>query len=132
MVNKIILVGRLGQNPALEYTQGGTAVCKFSVATSERWKDKDGTKQEKTTWHNIQCWSKLAEICEKHLTKGRQVFIEGKQEHTTYEKDGQTKYYSFVTAQNVQFVGDRPQQQDQGPPSQEPSFGNNPDVGFGD
>ena len=77
-VNKVILVGNLGADPEMRYTAGGTAVCKFSMATSRKFTGKDGQKQEKTEWHRIVAWGKLAEICGQYLAKGKQVYIEGR------------------------------------------------------
>ena len=71
-LNKVMLIGRLGQDPELKYTPGGAAVCNFSIATSESWTDKSGQKQEKTEWHRIVVWGKLAELCNQYLGKGRQ------------------------------------------------------------
>ena len=77
-LNKVILIGNLGKDPELSYTAGGVAVAKFSVATSERWKDQEGNWQERTEWHNITTWRKLAEICGQYLKKGSKVYLEGK------------------------------------------------------
>jgi single-strand DNA-binding protein len=105
-VNKVILVGRLGQNPEVRYTPGGAAVANFSVATNESWNDKSGQKQERTEWHRVVVWSKLAELCGQYLTKGRQVYLEGRlQTRQWQDKDGQTKYTTEVHAQTVQFLG---------------------------
>ncbi len=105
-VNKVILVGRLGQNPEVRYTPSGAAVANFSVATNESWTDKSGQKQEKTEWHKIVVWGKTAENCNQFLTKGRQVYVEGRlQTRQWQDKDGQTKYTTEVQAQTVQFLG---------------------------
>ncbi len=105
-VNKVILVGRLGQNPEVKYTPAGAPVANFSVATSESWTDKSGQKQEKTEWHRIVVWGKLAELCGQYLSKGRQAYIEGRlQTRQWQDKDGQTKYTTEVLAQTVQFLG---------------------------
>jgi single-strand DNA-binding protein len=105
-VNKVILVGRLGQNPEVRYTPGGAAVANFSVATNETWNDKAGQKQERVEWHRVVVWSKLAELCGQYLTKGRQVYLEGRlQTRQWQDKDGQTKYTTEVHAQTVQFLG---------------------------
>jgi hypothetical protein len=77
-VNKVILVGNLGADPEVRYTAGGTAVAKFRIATTERFTDKDGNRQERTEWHRVVAWRKLAEICGQYLSKGKQVYIEGK------------------------------------------------------
>jgi single-strand DNA-binding protein len=100
-VNKAILVGNLGKDPELRYTPSGTAVCTFSIATTERRKDKDDV----TTWHNIVTWASLAEICGKYLTKGKQVYIEGRIQNRSYDaKDGTKKYISEVVANEMQML----------------------------
>ena len=105
-VNKVILVGRLGQNPEVRYTPSGAAVANFSVATNESWTDKSGQKQERTEWHKVVVWGKLAELCNQYLAKGRQVYLEGRMQTRQWQdKDGQTKYTTEVQAQTVQFLG---------------------------
>lgn len=105
-VNKVILIGRLGQNPEVRYTPSGAAVANFSIATSESWMDKSGQKQERTEWHRIVVWGKTAENCNQYLSKGRQVYIEGRlQTRQWQDKEGQTKYTTEVQAQTVQFLG---------------------------
>lgn len=104
-VNKVILVGRLGKDPELKYTQGGTAVANFSVATDETWKDQSGEKQQKTEWHNIVAWKKLAEICGEHLKKGQQVYLEGKLQTRKWEDGETTKYKTEVVLSNMVMLG---------------------------
>ena len=105
-VNKVIILGRLGQDPELKYTPGGAAVCNFSLATSENWTDKSGQKQEKTEWHRIVVWGKLAELCNQYLTKGRQAFVEGKLQTRSWDdNNGQKKYMTEINATTVQFIG---------------------------
>jgi len=105
-VNKCILVGNLGKDPELRYTASGTAVCNFSLATTERYKDRDGNSQEKTEWHNIVAWRQLAEICGKYLSKGRQVYIEGKIQTRSYEdRDGNKRYTTEIVADQMQMLG---------------------------
>src|SRR4051812_3649523 len=105
-VNKVILVGRLGQNPEVRYTPSGAAVANFSLATNENWTDKSGQKQERTEWHRIVVWGKLAELCNQYLSKGRQAYIEGRlQTREWTDKDGNKKYTTEVQAQTVQFLG---------------------------
>ena len=105
-VNKVILVGRLGQNPEIRYTPSGAAVANFSVATNESWMDKSGQKQERTEWHRVVVWGKLAELCNQYLAKGRQCYVEGRlQTRQWQDKDGQTKYTTEVQAQTIQFLG---------------------------
>jgi len=84
-VNKAIILGRLGQDPELKYIPSGTAVCNFTLATSENWKDKEGNKQERTQWHRVVVWGKLGELCNQYLSKGKQAFIEGKIETRTWK-----------------------------------------------
>ncbi|MGH9426527.1 MAG: single-stranded DNA-binding protein, partial [Terriglobia bacterium] len=92
-VNKVILVGRLGKDPELKYTQGGTPVVKFSLATDETWKDQSGEKQQRTEWHNVVAWRKLAEICGQYLNKGKLVYIEGKLQTRSWDdKEGHKRY----------------------------------------
>ncbi|THB80644.1 MAG: single-stranded DNA-binding protein [Desulfobacteraceae bacterium] len=107
-VNKVILVGNLGRDPEIRYSQQGTAIVNFSIATSEEWFDKNtNQKQERTEWHRVVVFGKIAEVCEKYLSKGRQVYVEGKLRTSTYEKEGQTHYSTDVVAQTVQFLGGR-------------------------
>jgi len=87
-LNKICLIGNLGKDPELKYTQGGKPFCNFSIATSEKWTDANGQDQERTEWHNISVWTKSAEACAKHLAKGSRVYVEGKLQSREYEKDG--------------------------------------------
>lgn len=105
-VNKVILIGRLGQDPELKYTQAGKAVASFSVATSESYKGADGVKKESTEWHRIKVWGKLGELCGQYLKKGRECFIEGKLTTSSWEdKNGQKRYMTEVSATTVQFLG---------------------------
>jgi single-strand DNA-binding protein len=105
-VNKVILVGNLGKDPELRYTASGTAVANFSLATTERYRDRDGNNQEKTEWHNIVAWRQLAEICGKYLSKGRQVYIEGKIQTRSYEdRDGNRRYVTEIVADQMQMLG---------------------------
>lgn len=104
-MNKAILIGHLGRDPELRYTQSGQAVANFSIATSEKWTDKEGQKQERTEWHRIVCWGKLGETCSQYLSKGRQVAVEGKiQTREWQDKDGQKRYTTEINAQNVTFL----------------------------
>ncbi len=106
-VNKVILIGNLGRDPETKYV-GETTVCNFSIATSEKWKDKNsGQSQEKTEWHRIVCWRRLAEICSQYLKKGSQVYVEGKLQTRSWEQDGSTRYTTEIVANSVQFLGVR-------------------------
>lgn len=110
-VNKVILIGHLGADPDMRYTPSGAGVCELRVATSESWKDKNGQRQERTEWHRVVVWGKMAEICAKYLTKGRQVYLEGRiQTRSWDDKDGQKRYMTEIIASDVQFLsggGDR-------------------------
>ena len=105
-VNKVILVGNLGKDPELRYTPSGAAVATFSLATSERYKDKSGQMQEKTEWHNIVVWRNLAEICGKYLHKGKQIYIEGRIQTRSYDdRDGNKRYMTEIVADQMQMLG---------------------------
>jgi single-strand DNA-binding protein len=105
-VNKVLLIGRLGQNPEIRFTPSGAAVANFSLATNESWNDKSGQKQERTEWHRVVVWGKLAQLCGEYLSKGRQAYIEGRlQTRQWQDKEGQTKYTTEVIANNIQFLG---------------------------
>ena len=107
-VNKVILIGNLGSDPELRYTGSGTAVCNFSLATSESYKDRDGNQVENTEWHRVVAWARLAEICGEYLKKGRQVYIEGQLQTRQWEdKDGNTKYTTEIKAREMQMLGGR-------------------------
>lgn len=112
--NKITIVGYLGRDPELRYTPDGTPVCDFSVATTERRKDKSGEPQEITTWFRVTAWRRLAELAGQYLAKGKQVYVEGRLIQREYQdRDGNTRYNLEVTASDIQFVGsrgDEPQQ----------------------
>lgn len=103
-VNKVIIIGRLGKDPETKAIGQGSTLTRLTVATSETWM-KDGQKQEKTEWHNITVWGKLAEICGKYLAKGRQVYVEGKLQTRSWEDNGQKKYATDIVATAVQFLG---------------------------
>ncbi len=107
MINKVILVGRLGRDPELRYTPSGTAVANFSMATDERW-TSNGETQSRTEWHNIVVWSKLAEICNQYLTKGRLIFIEGRLQTRDWEdKDGNKRRTTEIVATDMKMLGGR-------------------------
>ena len=108
MVNKVILIGNLGRDPEVRYTADGRAVANFSLATSEKWKDKNsGEMTERTEWHNIVAWGKLGEICGEYLAKGKQVYIEGRLQTRSWEKDGVTRYTTEVVASEMKMLGTR-------------------------
>jgi len=101
-INKVFLIGRLGKDPELKYTPGGKAVCNFSLATSEKWKDQSGEWQEKTEWHRCQAWGKIAENAAKWLNKGKLAYVEGKLQTRSWEKDGQTHYTTEIVVREWQ------------------------------
>ncbi len=104
-VNRVIVLGNLGADPELRYTQSGAAVANLRVATNERWKDKDGGQQERTEWHSIVVFGRQAENCEKYLKKGRSVYVEGRLQTNEWEdKDGNKRYTTEIVAQTVQFL----------------------------
>jgi single-strand DNA-binding protein len=125
-VNKVILVGNLGADPEMRYTAGGTAVCRLSVATSRRFTDKQGNRQEETAWHRVDVWGKMAETCAQYLSKGRQVYIEGRLKYGSYEKDGVKHYTTDIVAENMQMLsgaGGRGQDREPEPPFGAPPGG---------
>ncbi len=105
-VNKVILVGNLGRDPELRYTQSGQAVANFTLATTERFSNREGERQERTEWHRIVAWGRTAELCAQYLAKGRSVYIEGRLQTREWEdKEGQKRRTTEITAQTVQFLG---------------------------
>ena len=105
-VNKVILVGRLGADPEMRFIPSGKAVASLSIATSRKWKDDKGQLEEKTEWHRVTAWGKTAELCGEYLSKGRQVYIEGRIEYSTWEdKEGNKRYKTEIVAQDVQLIG---------------------------
>lgn len=107
-VNKVILLGNLGKDPEVRHLESGRAVANFSLATSEVYKNKNGEKVTTTEWHNIVMWSPLAEIAEKYLKKGNQVYLDGKIQTRTYDdKDGNRKYITEIVVQNLNMLGSK-------------------------
>jgi single-strand DNA-binding protein len=107
-INKVILIGNLGQDPELRYTGNGTAVCNMRLATSESYKDANGEWVEKTEWHTVVAWSRLAEICNEYLKKGSQVYFEGSLQTRSWEdRDGNTRYTTEVKAREMLILGSR-------------------------
>ena len=138
-VNKAILDGNLGKDPELRYTPSGAAVCTFSLATTDRFKNKQGEQQERTEWHNIVVWAGLAEICGKYLTKGKQVYIEGRIQNRSYDdRDGNKRYITEIVASEMQMLsragdqgggggGGRPERSAEEPSQGSPEQSFNPD-----
>jgi len=107
-LNKAILIGNLGRDPEVTYTPAGLAVARFSIATSEAWTDKaSGEKREKTEWHRIVAFGRLGEICGEYLVKGKQVYIEGRLQTSSWEKDGITRYSTDIIASEMKMLGAR-------------------------
>ena len=107
-INKVVLVGNLGQDPEVKFTAGGAAVTTLSIATSDSWKDKDsGMDKERTEWHRVVLWRRLAEIAGEYLKKGSKVYIEGQLQTRKWEQEGQTRYTTEIIARDIQFLDSR-------------------------
>ncbi len=105
-MNKAILIGNLGKNPEISHTQSGTTIAKFSMATTEKWTDKSSKeRQTRTEWHRITVFGKLAEICGEYLHKGKQVYIEGRIQTRSWEKEGITRYSTEIIASSMEMLG---------------------------
>jgi len=132
-INKAILIGNLGKDPELRYTPSGQAVASFSIATTRKWRDKEGQSQEQTEWHNIIVWGKQAENANEYLQKGRSVYIEGRIQNRSYEdKDGNKRYISEVVAQTVQSLGSKGDKSNATEQSQKPPSDTPPEVSSDD
>jgi single-strand DNA-binding protein len=109
MLNKVFLIGNLGRDPEVRSTQSGQPVASFSLATSRRWRDREGNRQEHTEWHNIVCWGKQAEIAGQYLTKGKQIFVEGRLQTRSWDdrNTGEKRYKTEVICDNFQMLGGR-------------------------
>jgi single-strand DNA-binding protein len=146
-INKVILVGHLGKDPEVRQIAPNQNVCQFRIATSENWVDKSGQKQERTEWHSIVVWGKMAEICGKYLAKGRQVYVEGRLQTRSWEdQQGQKRYTTEIVASTVQFLGGMGAERSSSPGASanfggasnygatdfgpEPSFDNNDEIPF--
>ncbi len=127
MLNKVILIGRLGADPEMRYLSDGTPVCTLSVATSEKWKDNNGEWKEKTEWHKCQAWKKLAEICVKYLVKGSLVYCEGKITTRSWtDKDNNKRYSTEIVLNTMKMLEGKKDSGQQQPSGYEPPF---PDSG---
>ena len=114
-VNKAIILGRLGADPEVRSTQSGTSVCTMSIATSEKFKDRDGELQEKTQWHRVIAWGQLADVCGQYLRKGREVYVEGVIEYRKWtDKENIERYTTEIKALSVQFIGGQNQGEQSG------------------
>lgn len=128
-LNKVMLIGKLGSDPEKKITQNGNSVVTVSLATSERFKDKSGNRQEKTEWHRIVLWNQMAELISQYCKKGSQIYVEGKlQTNEWQDKDGNKRYTTEIQAGQMQFL-DPPQGQNQGQPKPEQPPGGNPANG---
>ncbi len=109
MINKVILVGNLGRDPEVRTTTSGHPVANFSVATSRRWKDRDGNRQEHTEWHNVVCFGRQAEVAGQYLTRGKQVYVEGRLQTRSWDdkNTGEKKYRTEIICDNFQMLGRR-------------------------
>jgi single-strand DNA-binding protein len=132
MVNKVILLGRLGRDPELRYTQGGQAVANFTIATNESWTNRDGERQERTEWHRIVAWGKQAEFCGNFLSKGRQVYIEGRIQTREWEdKEGEKRRTTEIIAQTIQGLGGRGEGSSEAGPDDQGSGSSGPSTSGG-
>jgi single-strand DNA-binding protein len=123
-VNKVILIGNLGRDPELRYTQSGQAVANFTLATNERFSTKDGDKQERTEWHRIVAWGRTGELCAQYLSKGRSIYLEGRLQTREWEdKEGQKRRTTEIVANTVQFLGGRGGEGGSGPGGSPPGAG---------
>lgn len=109
MVNKVILVGNLGRDPELRSTPSGQPVATFSLATSRKWRDKEGNRQEQTEWHQIVCWGRQAEVAGQYLTKGKQIYVEGRLQTRSWDdrESGEKRYKTEIVCDNFQMLGSR-------------------------
>jgi single-strand DNA-binding protein len=104
-INKVILIGNLGQDPELRYTSSGVAVATFTLATNESWKDQDGNTQERTQWHNLVAWRKLAEICGEYIKKGSRIYVEGRLQYRNYDdKNGVKRYVTEIVMDQMMML----------------------------
>lgn len=133
MVNKVILVGNVGKDPEVQYVSTDVPVARFTIATSESYKDKNGERITNTEWHNVAAWRGLAKIVEQYVHKGSQVYIEGRISTRSYEKDGQTRYFTEIIANEMKMLGKRsdgesqnPQASSQPAEAQRPAHANEP------
>lgn len=103
-LNRVQLIGRLGRDPETKFTPTGKKVCHFSLAVTNRWKDKNGETRDSTEWMNIEAWGRLGEVCQEYLKKGSLVFVEGRLKTDKYEANGETKYFTKIVVQSLQFL----------------------------
>jgi len=128
-INKVILIGHLGRDPEIRTLESGAKVARFSMATSETFKDKNGERKDQTEWHNIICWRNLADIAEKYLVKGKQIYVEGRLRSRSWDDNGIKKYTTEIQADTFTMLGGtRTEDYSAVPlPTQEPPLGKQPD-----
>jgi len=107
-LNRVQLIGRLGKDPEGKFTPNGKKVAHFSLAVSNRWKDKSGETKESTEWVNIEAWGRLGEVCQEYLKKGSLIYLEGRLKTDKYEDKGETKYFTKIVAQSLEFLDKKP------------------------
>lgn len=135
-LNKVTLIGNVGRDPETKYLPNGDPVCNLSIATSETWKDKSGAKQEKTEWHRVTMYKRLAEIAAEYLRKGASVYIEGRITYREYEKDGQKRYSTEIIANEMKMLGGKsdggsePRAQEQRSAAKQPADDNFDEIPF--
>ena len=138
MVNKVILVGNLGRDPEVRSTPSGQSVAEFSLATSRKWKDRDGNRQEQTEWHRVVCWGRQAEVAGQYLTKGKQIYVEGRIQTSSWDdkQSGEKRYKTEIICDNFQMLGRKDEgggggggYDRQGPPPAGPTGGDD-DIPF--
>ncbi len=110
-LNRVQLIGRLGKDPESKFTPTGKKVAHFSLAVSNRWKDKSGETKESTEWVNVEAWERLGEVCQEYLKKGSLIFLEGRLKTDRYEENGETRYYTKIVAQTLQFLDKKPSEE---------------------
>jgi single-strand DNA-binding protein len=133
MLNKVLLIGNLGRDPEVRSTPSGQPVASFSLATSRRWKDKNGQRQEQTEWHNIVVWGRQAEIAGQYLTKGKQIYVEGRIQTRSWDdrQTGEKKYRTEIVCDNFQMIGARPSEFEGASPGAGPAGPSYDEGGFG-
>ena len=130
MINRVFLIGNLGADPEVRYTQDGTAAASFTVATTEKWKGKDGQQQEHTEWHRVTAWRRLAEICGEYLAKGSRVYIEGKlQTRKWKDQQGNDRYTAEIVAREMKILSGGKGKSEPGPGGHGGPFPEPPDIG---
>ncbi|MBF0276254.1 MAG: single-stranded DNA-binding protein [SAR324 cluster bacterium] len=130
-LNKVMLIGRLGKDPEIRYTQSGSAVANFTIATSEYWTDQQGQRQEKTEWHNIVAWNKLADLTQSYLKQGSQIYLEGNLQTRSWDdaQSGQKRYKTEINARVIQFLDSRPSESSAGAGAYNSRPQNQPNAG---